>query len=112
MEVLPSISEVEIKDDDCMIMFYHNNMVDLYLIFVCFAVILVGFEQVYSSVEEDIGSFELYIRIFTDPAFFPSHISTDFSLNLISIPRTAGTYSYKHHVLSVLYSPLILTLFR
>ena len=58
--------------------------------FVYVAVILVGFEETFSSVDEDSGSFQLCVRIFTDPAFLPTHISPDFSLSLVSIPGTAG----------------------
>ena len=53
-------------------------------------VILVGFERVFTSVDEDIGSFELCIRIFTEASLLPTNI--DFSLDLVSIPDTAGMY--------------------
>ena len=68
------------------------------LVFICFAVITVGFEQTFTSIDEDIGSFEICVRIFTDSVFFPIHISTNFSLNLNTIPGTAGM-SHDHHVI-------------
>ena len=55
--------------------------------------ILVGFDRGVSQVDEDMGSVELCVRIFTDPAFLPTHVSTNFSLNLVSIPGTAGMYA-------------------
>jgi hypothetical protein len=66
--------------------------------FACYAVILVGFERNFSLVFEDDGSFELCVRIFTNPTFFPSHVSVDFSLNLITLPGTAGMYVH-HNVI-------------
>ena len=60
--------------------------------FVCLAVILVGFDDTLTTVDEDSGSFRLCVRIFTDPAFLPTHISPNFSLNLVSIPGTASIY--------------------
>ena len=54
--------------------------------------ILVGFDKNFTSVEEDVGSFELCVLIFTDAAFFPSHTAVNFSLDLITVSGTAGTF--------------------
>ena len=53
-------------------------------------VVLVGFERIFTSVDEDIGSFELCVRIFTEAAFLPTHVDIDFSLDLITVSGTAG----------------------
>ena len=49
----------------------------------------VGFEEIFTSVDEDIGSFELCVRIFTEALFLPT--TFEFSLDLISTADTAGT---------------------
>ena len=51
--------------------------------------ILVGFERNFTSINESVGSFKLCVEVFTDPLLLPA--SFDFSLNLITIPGTAGT---------------------
>ena len=56
--------------------------------------ILVGFDKNFTSVEEDVGSFQLCVLIFTDPAFFPSHTIVNFSLDLITVSGTAGTFCW------------------
>ena len=77
--------------------------------------ILVGFERNFTSINESLGSFELCVEIFTDPLLLPA--SFDFSLNLITIPGTAGI-SYRSikkgdNVLTTLSSSqVLLTLVR
>ena len=53
-------------------------------------VILVGFEQIFTRVDEEIGSFEICIKIFTSTSHLP--VDFGFSLNLITMPGTAGMY--------------------
>ena len=54
--------------------------------------LIVGFEtdSEFTSINESIGSFELCVRIFTDAALLPTHTNFNFSLDLISVPGTAG----------------------
>ena len=54
--------------------------------------LIVGFEpnSEFTSVNESIGSFELCIRIFTDASLLPMYTNFTFSLDLISVPGTAG----------------------
>ena len=52
------------------------------------AVIFVGFVKIFTSIDEDVGSFELCIAIFTNSSFLPANF--EFSLNLITISGTAG----------------------
>ena len=54
------------------------------------AVLVVGFESGFTRVNESIGSFELCVRIFTEVALLPTYINFSFSLNLVSMPGTAG----------------------
>ena len=54
------------------------------------AVLVVGFETVSSRVDEEIGSFELCVRIYTEVALLPTYTNFSFSLNLVSMPGTAG----------------------
>ena len=49
--------------------------------------ILVGFEQILTTVDEDIGSFELCIRIFTNHTLLPEF---NISLDLSTVAGTAG----------------------
>ena len=53
-------------------------------------VITVGFEEIFTSVGEGNGSFELCVAILTDRALLPTHIVFSFSLDLLSLPGTAG----------------------
>ena len=55
-----------------------------------FTVIFVGFDEIFTSVEESVGSFELCILIFTNNSLLPE--SFDFSLNLLSLTDTASKY--------------------
>ena len=50
--------------------------------------ILVGFERIFTLVDEDVGSFELCVEIFTDFSLLPN--SFEFSLNLTTKSDTAG----------------------
>ena len=54
------------------------------------AVLVVGFESIFSRVNEEVGSFELCVSIFTQAALLPTHTNFSFSLNLASVPGTAG----------------------
>ena len=54
------------------------------------AVIVVGFERIFTSVVEDDGSFELCVSILTDSALLPTHTVVNFTLDLLSVPGTAG----------------------
>lgn len=54
------------------------------------SVIRVGFERIFTSVREDSGIIELCVSIFTEAASHPTYTQLNFSLNLISIPGTAG----------------------
>ena len=56
------------------------------------AVLVVGFETVSSHVDEEIGSFVLCVRIFTEAALLPMYTNFSFSLSLVSVPGTAGIY--------------------
>ena len=69
-----------------------NVSIDV-LIFCYFSltVILVGFERNFTSVDEDVGSFELCVRILSDPSSFPTHTDLSFSLDLETLSATAGT---------------------
>ena len=53
-------------------------------------VILVGFETNFTSVDEGDGVSELCVRIFTEAALLPNHTEINFSLDLISMPGSAG----------------------
>ncbi len=57
---------------------------------ICHAVLIVGFESGFSRVDEDVGSHELCVRIFTQAALLPTHTNFTFSLDLFSVPGTAG----------------------
>ena len=52
--------------------------------------ITVGFEEIFTSVGEGSGSFELCVAILTDRALLPTHTVFSFSLDLLSLPGTAG----------------------
>ena len=54
--------------------------------------ILVGFETILASAYEGNDTVELCVRIFTEAALLPTHINMSFSLDLISVPGTAGKY--------------------
>ena len=54
------------------------------------AVLIVGFESIFSRVEEDVDSHELCVRIFTHAALLPTHTNFSFSLDLITVPGTAS----------------------
>ena len=56
--------------------------------------IRVGFNRNFTSVQEDVGNFELCVEVLTDPAFFPTHTGVDFSLDLITISGTAGMTAF------------------
>ena len=60
------------------------------LIFFVSAVILAGFEMDFTSVNESVGSFELCVRIFNDPASLPNHTEINFSLELLSTSGSAS----------------------
>ena len=60
--------------------------------------ILVGFEKNFSRVDEDVGSFELCVMIFTDVSLLPT--SFEFFLSLSSIPGTAGSSLNKYNIFS------------
>lgn len=59
-----------------------------------FVVLVVGFERVFSQIDEEIGSFELCIRIFTEVGLLPTYTNFNFSLNLVSVSGTAGKTSF------------------
>ena len=46
----------------------------------------------FTAVNEGIGSFQLCVRIFTDASLLPTHTDFSFSLNLESVPGSAGSY--------------------
>ena len=71
----------------------NNNYCLSYLV-----AILVGFEKNFSRVDEDVGSFELCIMIFTDVSLLPT--SFEFFLSLSSIPGTAGSSLNKYNIFS------------
>ena len=52
------------------------------------AEILVGFNRTFTTVGEDVGSFQLCVEIMTDASLLPT--SFEFSLNLETISDTAG----------------------
>ena len=87
--VSPDISEVEILDDDGWSSGFPVilRLAD-YLSFF-FIVILVGFVRNFTGVDEDIGSFELCVAIFTDISLLPTNF--EFFLSLITTPGTAGS---------------------
>ena len=58
------------------------------------SVIVVGFERTFTSVVESSDSFELCVIFLTDSALLPTHTVINFSLNLLSVPGTAGIYTY------------------
>ena len=64
----------------------------MYKLLLKLSVITVGFERINTTVDENIGSFLLCVRIFTGPDLLPAHTNFSFSLNLISIPNSAGRY--------------------
>ena len=74
--------------------------------FFILAVLAVGFETIFSSVDEEIGSFELCLRIFTEAALLPTYTNFSFSLDLTSVPGTAGIFlfSLKINLAMILYS--------
>ena len=51
-------------------------------------VIFVGFVETFTAVNETVGAFELCVAIFTNASLLPD--SFQFSLNLITIPDSAG----------------------
>lgn len=60
------------------------------------SVILVGFEKILTTIDEDIGSFELCIRIFTDHTLLPNF---SISLDLSTVNGTAGMlHEIKYHL--------------
>ena len=52
--------------------------------------LVVGFESEFTSVNESVGSFELCVRIFTEAVLLPTYTTFSFSLDLVSVPGTAG----------------------
>ena len=56
------------------------------------AEVTVGFERNFTSINESIGLFELCIRIFTEATLL--NITFDFTLDLKSVPVTAGNVIY------------------
>ena len=60
------------------------------LIYVLVAV--VGFEREFVSVNEDAGSFQWCVHIFTSASLLPAN--TEFSLNLFSVAGSAGNTLY------------------
>ena len=58
----------------------------------CALVAVVGFERVFTSADEDAGSFQLCVRIVTDASLLP--ISTEFFLDLLSVPASAGNNTH------------------
>ena len=54
----------------------------------CVLVADVGFEREYISVNEDTGSFQWCVRVFTNASLLP--INTEFSLDLFSVADSAG----------------------
>ena len=85
----PDVSEVEIVDQDCKFMPLNNRLLSC-LFYVTFSDIEVGFERIFTRVDENIGSFELCVQIFTDTALLPTNIDFTFSLDLITVTDTAG----------------------
>ena len=87
--VSPDISEVEILDDDGWWSGFPVilRLTDHFSFF--FIAILVGFVRNFTSVNEDIGSFELCVVIFTDTSLLPTNF--EFFLSLITTPGTAGS---------------------
>ena len=64
------------------------------------SVITVGFEEIFTSIGEGSGSFELCVAILTDRALLPTHTVFSFSLDLLSLPGTAGiTYYFDENIL-------------
>ena len=57
------------------------------------SVIFVGFVETFTPVIETVGAFELCVAIFTNASLLPD--SFQFSLNLITIPGTAGGIFFK-----------------
>ena len=55
-----------------------------------YVAIVVGFERIFTSVDEESGFFELCVRIFTDVDLLPVHINFSFSLDLTTVSGTAG----------------------
>ena len=60
------------------------------MIMTCSLVLTVGFEEIFTSVIEGNDSFELCAVILTDSALLPTHTDFSFSLELLSLPGTAG----------------------
>ena len=54
-------------------------------------VALVGFERKFTSIDENVGSFQLCVAIVTDASLLPRN--TEFSLDLLSIADSAGNYN-------------------
>ena len=48
----------------------------------------VGFERELVAINEDTGSFQWCVRVFTNASFLP--INADFSLGLLSVADSAG----------------------
>lgn len=58
--------------------------------FIINSVIVIGFERIFTAVDEGNGSFELCVRILTESGSLPSHVDFSFSLDLQSVSGTAG----------------------
>ena len=65
-------------------------MKSVQLLFYIHTVIVVGFENTSVSVGEEIGQFELCVRIFNDISSLPTYTPLNFTLGLVSQTGTAG----------------------
>ena len=94
--VNPDVSEMEIVDEDSK--HFTGARVGLLLVIFNHAVLVVGFETDFTSVNESVGTFELCVRIFTEAALLPTYTNFSFSLDLVSISGSAGTSSFVTNV--------------
>lgn len=91
--VVPSISQVEIIDNDGMCYIANIAAANNQFMFST-SVLTVGFERILTSVVEDVGSLELCVRVFTEASFLPSHTNINFTLCVDSMEGTAGAANY------------------
>ena len=92
--VIPDLSEVEIQDEDCKYSIICLMLI-IVMIYLCtLLVIVVGFERTFTSIVESNDSLELCVIILTDSNLLPTHTVISFSLSLLSVPGTAGIYTY------------------
>ena len=98
VEVIPDLSEVEIQDEDG-----KPSIICLQIVMIPWmyspSVISVGFEEIFTSIDEGSGSFELCVAILTDRALLPTHTVFSFSLDLLSLPGTAGITYFDKNIL-------------